>query len=80
MKEKEVEGVELENRDKIAKKKSRKKQVGLKIPSHVPKIQLRTSPNVLYTTMKNLSSTQKKYVESIGLGVQLRMQVDENAS
>ena len=39
-------------------------------------LRTRTSPNVLYETLKNLSEQQKKDVEEIGLGCLLEMKLD----
>ncbi|CAI9266059.1 unnamed protein product [Lactuca saligna] len=44
------------------------------------RIQVRTSPNVLYSCMHNLSKEQEGYISSIGLGNLLKMKVDECAS
>nr|KAJ0218872.1 hypothetical protein LSAT_V11C300124030 [Lactuca sativa] len=44
------------------------------------RIQVRTSPNVLYSCMHNLSKEQEAYISSIGLGHLLKMKVDGCAS
>ncbi|CAH1414582.1 unnamed protein product [Lactuca virosa] len=44
------------------------------------RIQVRTSPNVLYNCMHNLSEEQESYISSIGLGHLLNMKVDGYAS
>ncbi|CAI9262025.1 unnamed protein product [Lactuca saligna] len=44
------------------------------------RIQVRTSPNVLYSCMHNLSKEQEAYISSIGLGHLLNMKVDGCAS
>nr|KAJ0205667.1 hypothetical protein LSAT_V11C500257040 [Lactuca sativa] len=44
------------------------------------RIQVRTSPNVLYSFLHNLSKEQEAYISSIGLGHLLNMKVDGCAS
>nr|KAJ0227372.1 hypothetical protein LSAT_V11C100031940 [Lactuca sativa] len=44
------------------------------------RIQVRTSPNFLYSCMHNLSKEQEAYISSIGLGHLLNMKVDGCAS
>nr|KAJ0211327.1 hypothetical protein LSAT_V11C400176700 [Lactuca sativa] len=44
------------------------------------RIQVRTSPNVLYSCMHNLSKEQETYISSIGMGHLLNMKVDGCAS
>ncbi|CAI9303599.1 unnamed protein product [Lactuca saligna] len=44
------------------------------------RIQVRTSPNILYSCMHNLSKEQEAYISSIGMGHLLNMKVDGCAS
>nr|KAJ0209832.1 hypothetical protein LSAT_V11C400163580 [Lactuca sativa] len=72
-------------------KRQRNKEGNVLKPRKLPKvvasgaeearrIQVRTSPNVLYSCMHNLSKEQEAYISSIGLGHLLNMKVDECAS
>ncbi|CAH1420620.1 unnamed protein product [Lactuca virosa] len=78
-----------ENVKKLKRQKNKEGNVvkAMKMPKVVGndaeearRIQVRTSPNVLYSCMHNLSKEQEAYISSIGLGNLLNMKVDGCAS